>query len=71
MLCRFVHHHLKGPKDEKHSDATLEGEEGQDMVEYALLLALIGLGATAAMTGLATTISTKFTSIGTTLTGTT
>jgi pilus assembly protein Flp/PilA len=35
-------------------------EEGQDLVEYALILALIALGATAAMKVLATAISTEF-----------
>jgi pilus assembly protein Flp/PilA len=43
-------------------------ESGQDLIEYALVAALIALGATAAMSKLATTISTAFTSIGTNLT---
>jgi pilus assembly protein Flp/PilA len=38
-------------------------EEGQDLVEYALVLALIALGATASMKVLATAISTEFTTI--------
>jgi pilus assembly protein Flp/PilA len=38
-------------------------EEGQDLVEYALVVALIALGATASMKGLATVISTEFTTI--------
>lgn len=42
-------------------------EEGQDLVEYALVVALIALGATAAMTKLGTGISTAFTNISTTL----
>jgi pilus assembly protein Flp/PilA len=42
-------------------------EEGQDLVEYALVVALIALGATAAMTTLGTGISTAFTNISTTL----
>lgn len=37
-------------------------EEGQDLVEYALLLALLALAATGTMTTLGTTISGKFTS---------
>jgi pilus assembly protein Flp/PilA len=41
-------------------------EEGQDLVEYALLVALIALGATASMKILATAISTEFTTISTT-----
>ncbi len=35
-------------------------EEGQDLVEYALLLVLISLAATAAMKSLATAISKTF-----------
>jgi pilus assembly protein Flp/PilA len=46
----------------------LNDESGQDLIEYALVAALIALGATAAMTGLATTISSTFTSVGTKLT---
>ena len=46
-------------------------EEGQDLVEYALLIALIGLGIVTAGGALATTISTKFNSIGTALTNNT
>ena len=38
------------------------------MVEYAIVLGLIAMGATVAMKGLATTIGTGFTSIGTKLT---
>jgi pilus assembly protein Flp/PilA len=38
-------------------------EEGQDLVEYALILALIALGATVAMKALATAISTEFNTI--------
>jgi pilus assembly protein Flp/PilA len=43
-------------------------ESGQDLIEYALVAALIALGATAAMNTLATTISTAFTTVGTKLT---
>jgi len=46
----------------------LKEESGQDLIEYALVACLIALGATAAMTTLATTIGTTFTSIGTKLT---
>ncbi len=42
-------------------------EEGQDLVEYALILALIALGATVAMKALATAISTEFNNITTQL----
>lgn len=46
----------------------LADESGQDLIEYALVAALIGLGALASMKTLATTISTAFGSIGTSLT---
>jgi pilus assembly protein Flp/PilA len=38
-------------------------EQGQDLVEYALVVALIAFGATVAMKSLATGISTAFTNI--------
>jgi pilus assembly protein Flp/PilA len=41
-------------------------DEGQDLVEYALVVALIALGATASMKTLATAISGAFTSISST-----
>jgi pilus assembly protein Flp/PilA len=47
----------------------LSQDEGQDLVEYALIVALIALAATAGMTSLATAINTGFTNLGTTLTG--
>jgi pilus assembly protein Flp/PilA len=46
----------------------LSDESGQDLIEYALVAALIALGATAAMTTLATTIGTALTGVGTKLT---
>jgi pilus assembly protein Flp/PilA len=46
-------------------------EEGQDLTEYALLVVLIALAAVTAMKGLATAISTTFSSIATNLSGTT
>lgn len=46
----------------------LTQEEGQDLVEYALIVALIALAATAGMKTLATAINTGFTTLGTTLT---
>ena len=46
----------------------LLGDSGQDLVEYALVLALIALAATVSMKALATTIGTAFTSVGTKLT---
>jgi pilus assembly protein Flp/PilA len=44
-------------------------EEGQDLVEYALVVALIALGATASMKGLASVISSSFASISVTFAG--
>jgi pilus assembly protein Flp/PilA len=43
-------------------------EEGQDLVEYALVVALIALAATAAMKTLGTDIAAAFTGIDTNLT---
>ena len=44
-------------------------ESGQDLIEYALVAALIGLGAVATMKTLAGAINTAFTSVATSLTG--
>lgn len=41
----------------------LNEESGQDLIEYALIAALIALAAIAAMNGLATNISTEFNSV--------
>jgi pilus assembly protein Flp/PilA len=46
----------------------LQREEAQDLVEYALVVALIAFAATVGMKSLATSINTAFTAIGTTLT---
>ena len=43
-------------------------ESGQDLIEYALVAALIALGAVAAMTSLRTTLGNAFTAINTSLT---
>lgn len=43
-------------------------EDGQDLVEYALLVALVSLAATAGMRTLASDISTSFSTVGSTLT---
>jgi pilus assembly protein Flp/PilA len=42
-------------------------ESGQDLIEYALVVALIALAATAGMSSVATQISSSFTSIATKL----
>jgi pilus assembly protein Flp/PilA len=44
--------------------AMVREESGQDLVEYALVVALIALGATASMTALATSFSTAFSKVG-------
>ena len=41
---------------------------GQDLIEYALVAGLIGLGAIVAMTGLSGKISNAFNSVGNSLT---
>jgi pilus assembly protein Flp/PilA len=46
----------------------LASEEGQDLIEYALVVSLIAFAATAGMTTLAKDINTAFINIGTTLT---
>jgi pilus assembly protein Flp/PilA len=46
----------------------ISDESGQDLIEYALVAALIALGATAAMNSLATNISTAFSTVGSKLT---
>ena len=43
-------------------------ESGQDLIEYALVVALIAFAAAAGMTTVATKINTAFTNIGTKLT---
>jgi len=47
---------------------SLKQDGGQDLIEYALLVALIAFAATAGMTTLATDINAAFVKIGTTLT---
>ena len=46
-------------------------ESGQDLIEYALVAALVGLGSVAAMGSLANNISNTFNSIGNSLTNAT
>ena len=47
---------------------SLKEEHGQDLIEYALVVAMIAFAATAGMSSVATSINTAFTSIGTTIT---
>ena len=42
-------------------------DSGQDLIEYALVAALVGLGAVAAMKGLSNVIGNTFANIGSTL----
>jgi pilus assembly protein Flp/PilA len=46
----------------------MHDDSGQDLIEYALVAALVGLGAVAAMRTLKTAIANAFTSVGSTLT---
>lgn len=43
-------------------------ESGQDLIEYALVAALVGLGAVAAMKGLSNSIGNTFNGVGNALT---
>jgi pilus assembly protein Flp/PilA len=45
----------------------LKDENGQDLIEYALVVALIAFAATAGMGSLATSINVAFTNVGTKL----
>jgi pilus assembly protein Flp/PilA len=47
---------------------SLMGDDGQDLVEYALIVSLIALAATAGMNTLATDINNAFSNLGTMLT---
>jgi pilus assembly protein Flp/PilA len=46
-------------------------EQGQDLIEYALLVALVALAAAVGMNSLATSINTEFSKLGTSLTSAT
>jgi pilus assembly protein Flp/PilA len=46
----------------------ISDEQGQDLIEYALVVALIALAATAGMDAVATSINTAFNTLGTRLT---
>lgn len=43
-------------------------DSGQDLIEYALVAALVGLGSVAGMKGLATSIGTAFSGVSNALT---
>ena len=61
MTKRFTN--LKGLLAELHRE-----ESGQDLIEYALIVALIALAATVGMGSVATAINVAFSSIGAKLT---
>ncbi len=44
--------------------ALIHDERGQDLIEYALVVSLIALAATAGMGAVATSISTAFSKVG-------
>lgn len=46
----------------------ISDESGQDLIEYALVAALVGLGSVAAMSGLANSIGNTFNGVGSALT---
>jgi pilus assembly protein Flp/PilA len=46
------------------TDALVKGQSGQDLIEYALVVALIALAATAGMGVVASSIKTAFNHIG-------
>jgi pilus assembly protein Flp/PilA len=59
---------ISGPKASKIWAGLLADESGQDLIEYALILAFIALGSVATMQGLAASLGSFFGSLGTTLT---
>ena len=66
MVCRNLYQFER--KDMKNLLKRLwQEEEGQDLVEYGLLVVIVALGAIAGMSTLATDINTMFGSAGTTL----
>jgi pilus assembly protein Flp/PilA len=56
---------LQSSRTFRHLKALWLDESGQDLIEYALVVALIALAATAGMSAVATNIGNAFTSVGT------
>jgi pilus assembly protein Flp/PilA len=52
----------------QHFSKFLKDESGQDLIEYALVAALVGLGSVAAMSGLSNSIANTFNGVGNQLT---
>jgi pilus assembly protein Flp/PilA len=50
-------------------ESLLSQDEGQDLIEYALLVAIVSLSATAAMENVARTVSTFYTNIASGVSG--
>jgi len=59
---------LKEEKMMKMLKTLVADDSGQDLIEYALVAALVGLGAIASMKGLANSLENTFTSISAALT---
>jgi pilus assembly protein Flp/PilA len=66
---------VENPKEEKQMknmkqllNNLIVEESGQDLIEYALVAALVGLGAVAAMKGLSNSIGNTFSGVGNSLT---
>ena len=49
------------------TNGLVRSETGQDLIEYALVVALIALAATVSMQGVASAIASAFTAVGTKL----
>jgi len=66
-----MHHHrrkIKMKNIKQVFSSFMKDESGQDLIEYALVAGLIGLGAVVAMTGLSGKIGNAFNSVGSSLT---
>ena len=60
--------YVKASDPERQAARHGRGRSGQDLIEYALVVALIAFAAAAGMTTVATKINAAFTNIGTKLT---
>jgi pilus assembly protein Flp/PilA len=67
ILTEEIEMHLKLWKLYAPIQNLMMREEGQDLIEYALVVALIAFAATAGMSSLATGINTAFQNVATTL----